>query len=168
MLSKPTGSARAPVPARGLAAWRAFLEAHARVGEVLTRELKDTEGLPLAWYDVMVQLSEAPGHRLRMQELADAVLLSKSGLTRLVDRMEEAGLVHRAKCPDDRRGTLAELTEHGYTRLRETAPTHLKGVKHHFVDELTDEEAEVLEAALGRIAERARRHRGSSGRGVPS
>ena len=156
MLSKPTGSTRAPVPARGLAAWRSFLEAHARVSEVLARELRESEGLPLSWYDVMVQLSEADDHELRMQELADAVLLSKSGLTRLVDRMEEAGLVRRRRCPDDRRGTLAQLTEAGYERLRATAPTHLQGIQEHFVDVLTDEEAEVLERALRRIATRAR------------
>ncbi len=162
MLSKPTGSARAPVPARGLSAWRAFLEAHARVSEVLARELKDTEDLPLTWYDVLVQLSEADDHRLRMQELAEAVLLSKSGLTRLVDRMEDAGLVRRMKCPDDRRGTLAEMTEQGYQRLRQTAPTHLRGVQDHFVDVLTDEEAQVLETALARVAERARRSAGTS------
>ena len=156
MLSKPTGSTRAPVPAHGLAAWRAFLEAHARVSEVLARELRETEGLPLAWYDVLVQLSEVDDHELRMQELADAVLLSKSGLTRLVDRMEAAGLVRRRRCPDDRRGTLAQLTDEGYARLRATAPTHLQGVQDHFVDVLSDEEAEVLGRALARVAQRAR------------
>ena len=156
MLSKPTGSTRAPVPAQGLAAWRTFLEAHARVSEVLARELREAEGLPLSWYDVMVQLSEAEDHELRMQELADAVLLSKSGLTRLVDRMEEAGLVRRRRCPDDRRGMLAQLTDQGYERLRETAPTHLQGIREHFIDVLTDEEAEVLEQALARVAFQAR------------
>ena len=156
MTSIPRDSSRQPVPSAGLGAWRAFLEAHARVSEVLARELRETEGLPLTWYDVLVQLSEAEEHELRMQELADAVLLSKSGLTRLVDRMEEAGLVHRRRCPDDRRGTLARMTDAGYERLRQTAPTHLQGVREHFVDVLTDEEADVLHRALNRIAERAR------------
>jgi DNA-binding MarR family transcriptional regulator len=156
MLSSPTGSSRAPVPPTGLAAWRAFLEAHARVSEVLGRELREREDLPLTWYDVLVQLSEAEGHRLRMQELADAVLLSKSGLTRLVDRMESEGLVRRRPCDDDRRGTLAELTETGYQRLADTAPTHLEGVRAHFVDLLDEEETRVLEAALARVAEHAR------------
>ena len=157
MLSKPSGSSRSPVAHAHLAAWRAFLEAHARVTEVLGRELREQEGLPLAWYDVLVQLSEADDHRRRMQELADAVLLSKSGLTRLIDRMEREGLVTRVECPTDRRGTLAELTPAGYERLAATAPTHLDGVRRHFTDLLADEEAEILGRALSRIAEQARR-----------
>jgi DNA-binding MarR family transcriptional regulator len=156
MLSKPSGSTRSPVDPTRLAAWRAFLEAHARVTEVLARELREKEDLPLAWYDVLVQLSEAENRRRRMQELADAVLLSKSGLTRLIDRMEKEGLVRRVECDTDRRGTLAELTEDGYRRLAATAPTHLDGVRRHFTDNLTDDEAEVLELALTRIAVRAR------------
>lgn len=166
MLSKPQGSTREPVPARGLAAWRAFLEAHARVSEVLARELREAEDLPLSWYDVMVQLSEAEDHELRMQELADAVLLSKSGLTRLVDRMEAAGLVRRRRCPDDRRGTLAQLTEQGYGRLAETAPTHLQGIREHFVDLLSDEEARVLETVLARVAAHARDTEGAPASGA--
>jgi DNA-binding MarR family transcriptional regulator len=135
-----------------MAAWRAFLEAHARVTDVLARELREEESLPLAWYDVLVQLQEAPGHRLRMQELAEAVLLSKSGLTRLVDRMERDGLVRRSACPDDRRGILAELTETGLDRLRDTSSTHLRGVEVHFASHLTDDEAELLARTLGRLA----------------
>jgi DNA-binding MarR family transcriptional regulator len=101
--------------------------------------------LPLSWYDVLVQLSEAPGNALRMRELADAVLLSKSGLTRLVDRMEQAGLVERREhdrrrtrrpCRTDRRG-------HGQ-RLRDAAPTHIQGVREHFVGLLDDDEIQVL------------------------
>jgi DNA-binding MarR family transcriptional regulator len=134
------------------AAWRAFLEAHARVTARLERELRDEQGLPLTWYDVLVQLHEADGHQLRMQELADAVLLSKSGLTRLVDRMERAGLVRRAACPSDRRGTFAELTAEGLRTLRRTAPTHLRGVGEHFSQHLDETEAEVLAQALRRIA----------------
>lgn len=143
------------VPSAQLAAWRAFLEAHAHTTEVLARELKDEEDLALAWYDVLVHLHEADGHRLRMQELADRVLLSKSGLTRLIDRMERDGLVNRTACPSDRRGTFAELTPHGVQMLRRSAPTHLRGVRKHFADLVTDEEAEVLTAVLGRIARAA-------------
>jgi DNA-binding MarR family transcriptional regulator len=140
------------VPALQLRAWRAFLEAHARTTERLERELRDEHGMPLAWYDVLVHLHEADGHRLRMQELAGEVLLSKSGLSRLVDRMERAGLVRRAACADDRRGTFAELTDEGREALRRTAPTHLRGVGEHFAAHLTDDEAAVLERALTRIA----------------
>lgn len=136
-----------------LRAWRCFLEAHAGVVEVLERELREQEDLPLAWYDVLVHLSEAEDRALRMQELAEAVLLSRSGLTRLIDRMEGDGLVERRACPTDRRGTLARLTDLGLERLRRTAPTHARGVQRHFVDHLTDDEVEVLGRALGRISD---------------
>jgi DNA-binding MarR family transcriptional regulator len=144
------------VPAPQLHAWRAFLEAHARTTERLERELREEQGIPLAWYDVLVHLHEADGHRLRMQELAGEVLLSKSGLTRLIDRMERAGLVRRAACAEDRRGTFAELTDGGRQTLRRTAPTHLRGVGEHFAAHLSDDEADILQRALYRIADAAR------------
>lgn len=140
-----------PVPAAKLASWRAFLTAHARVVDVLERELRDAEGLPLTWYDVLVQLSEAEHGRLRMQELADRVLLSKSGLTRLIDRMEREGLVERSPCTDDRRGTWATMTPTGRERIVRTAPTHLRGVREHFADVIDDTEAAHLTAALERV-----------------
>lgn len=136
-----------------MAAWRGFLEAHRRVADVLERELRSCEDLPLSWYDVLVQLSEAPGNALRMRELADAVLLSKSGLTRLVDRMEQAGLVERRETTDDGRGVLATLTDDGMRRLRGAAPTHIQGVRDHFIDLLDDDEVQILAAALHRIAQ---------------
>lgn len=141
----------ASAPGRQLAAWRAFLEAHAQLVDVLARELKDEQDLPLSWYDVLVHLSEAPDRSLRMQELAEAVLLSKSGLTRLVDRMQRAGLVERAACPSDRRGTFARLTDHGMQVLRDAAPTHVRGVEHHFASHLDDEEAALLERLMRRM-----------------
>src|SRR5579862_1644472 len=109
-----------------LAAWRAFLELHAALIEVLGGELERERRLPLAWYDVLVQLAEAPASRLRMQELARSVLISKSGLTRLVDRMVQAGYVERQPCPDDLRGSFAVLTPAGRDALREAAPVHLR------------------------------------------
>ena len=146
----------APIHPVKLGAWVAFLQAHARTLELLGRELKEEEGLPLTWYDVLVQLSEAEGAQLRMQDLAEAVLLSKSGLTRLIDRMEAAGLVRREACPSDRRGTFAALTEEGARTLRATYPTHLRGVREHFTDLLDDDEAAVLERLLRRIADASR------------
>ncbi|MEX1178183.1 MAG: MarR family transcriptional regulator [Nitriliruptor sp.] len=140
-----------------MAAWRAFLTAHARLTDVLERELRDRVDLPLTWYDVLVQLSEADDRRLRMQQLADRVLLSKSGLTRLIDRMEREGLVTRYPCEDDRRGTYAQMTAHGYDVIRSSAPTHLAGIREHFADPLDDHEAGVIAAALGRIVERLER-----------
>ncbi|MFP4148294.1 MAG: MarR family winged helix-turn-helix transcriptional regulator [Nitriliruptoraceae bacterium] len=149
------------VPSPQLEAWRAFLEAYAVTLDVLERELKAGAELPLTWYDVLVQLAEAPDNRLRMQDLADAVLLSKSGVTRLVDRMERSGLVERTRCAHDRRGTFAALTPSGRERLRGAAPTHLAGVQAHFAAHLDDEEAAMLVRLLSRIAEanRAARER---------
>ena len=90
-----------------LAAWRGFLRVHAALVHELDRELEETHGLPLTHYEVLLYLESAPGHRLRMAELASSVLLSQSGVTRLVDRLERDGLVAREPCPDDRRGLLA-------------------------------------------------------------
>jgi len=136
---------------RQLAAWRALLETHARVVEALETELLAERGLPLAWYDILVQLSEAPRVRLRMRELAGAVLLSKSGLTRLVDRMEAAGLVARKPCASDRRGTFVGLTPAGMRALRGAAPVHLRGIERHFGRYLDEGEAARFEAMLGKV-----------------
>ena len=134
-----------------MAAWRAFLTAHARVTAALERELLAERGLPLAWYDVLVQLSEAPGGHLRMTDLAAAVLLSKSGLTRLVDRMAEAGLVDRSPSDADRRGRTVCLTAAGAARLREAAPVHLQGIEEHFAGRLSEAEAWALAEVLSRV-----------------
>ncbi len=130
-------------------AWRAFLGAHAAVMRALEDDLPE-DGLPLSWYDVLVQL-EAAGVPLRMQELADRLVLSRSGVTRLIDRMEAAGLVERQPCPTDRRGTFAALTDAGGRRLREESPGHLEGIQRHFARHLTEDEARALSSALGRI-----------------
>ena len=135
-----------------MAAWRAFLAAHAAVLRPLERELEAACGLPLTWYDVLVQLAAAPGGRLRMQQLARAVLLSKSRITRLVDSMETAGLVAREICPDDKRGAEVILRPAGRQRLRDAAPVHLRGIARHFSGHLSAEEAACLASALGRIA----------------
>jgi DNA-binding MarR family transcriptional regulator len=140
----PETPARRAVPTRAqLVSWRAFLRAHATVTRALETELVEAEQLTLAAYDVLVQLVEAPGHRLRMTELADAVLLSRSGVTRLVDRLEKAGLVARCPVAGDGRGVAAELTEAGLNRLRVASRTHLTGVLRHFVEPLGDDLAEL-------------------------
>lgn len=130
--------------------WRAFLETHAALLDILEAELERERGMPLTWYDVLVQIS-ARGGRLRMQDLAHSLLLSKSGLTRLFDRMEQAGLVKREPCPFDRRGTFAALTPAGSSALRNAAPVHLRGVQEHFARHLNDAESTVMCAALRRI-----------------
>ena len=136
-----------------LQAWRAFLTAHARVTEVLERELDSERQLPLAWYDVLVQLSDAADGRLRMHDLARAVLLSRAGLTRLVDRMAVAGLVERVPCEEDRRGTYVALTGAGATALAQAAPVHLRGVERHFTRHLSDGDARELSHVLARVIE---------------
>ena len=139
-------------------AWHAFLIAHAALEPILNRELEAACGLPLRWFDVLTQLHRTPHKRLSMTELANAVLLSKSGLTRLVDRIEEAGLVQRAAAPGDRRSLLIVLTPSGEKTLKRAAPIHEDGIRRHFAAYITDNEAAAVEAALGRIATAARQH----------
>lgn len=134
-----------------MGAWQAFLRAHRRLLDQLAGELAEARDLPLTWYDVLVNVAGAPQGRIRMSELADGVLLSQSGLTRLVDRMVGAGLVDRVPCPTDRRGLLVVLTPEGRAALRDAAPVHLSGVARHFGAHLDDEEAVVLRAALERV-----------------
>jgi DNA-binding MarR family transcriptional regulator len=133
-----------------LDAWRVFLRAHAAVVAALGAELESERDLPLPWYDVLVSLSDCGG-RLRMQELAERVLFSRSGLTRLVDRMAAAGLVTRERCEDDRRGTFAVLTDAGARRLREAAGVHLRGIHDHFASHLTDADVEALRSILTKV-----------------
>lgn len=138
-----------------LAAWRSVIHANAALTEVLERELQCDLGMPLAWYDVLLKLNEAGG-QLRMQDLAREVLLSKSGVTRLVDRMCAAGLVDREPTPSDRRGMLAVLTPEGKQRLREAAPVHLRGIEQHFASLISDDEAAVLRDVCDRLLARLR------------
>ena len=133
---------------RELGAWRAFLRAHNHINRTLEAELLAEHDLPLASYDVLLQLAETEGRRLRMTELADRVLLSRSGLTRLVDRLERDGLVERTACPNDARGTNAVLTEAGLARLRQAAPTHLRGVSEHVTSRLTAAELDELQRLM--------------------
>ena len=134
-----------------LAAWSAFLRAHARVIRDLERELQVEQRMALTDYDVLVQLANAEDRRLRMSELADRLLLSRSGATRLVDRLVAQGLVERVMCDVDRRGQWASLTDAGYKRLRQASPTHLRGVAEHFLDRLPADELAALERAFTRL-----------------
>ena len=149
-MSAPTAPGLSPVQ---LATWRSFLRAHAQVLRALEHDLVAAHDLPLAHYDVLVQLSEAPDRALRMTELAERVLLSRSGLTRLVDRLERDGLVSRQACPSDARGTLAVLTEAGLDRLREAWPTHRDGVLQRVVGRLSEDEVETLGRLLERLVD---------------
>ena len=138
------------------AAWRALITSNALVLERIERTLAEAELPPLGWYDVLLELSGAPGGRLRMHELARAVVLSRSGLTRLVDRLERAGLLGREPDPADRRGSYAAITEEGRAVLRRMWPVYAAGIAEHFGRHLGDEEARVIAAALGRVAYAAR------------
>ena len=131
--------------------WRSFLRAHARLTRVLEAELIAEQRLSLAAYDVLVQLAEAPQHRLRRTELADAVLLSRSGVTRLVDRLERAGLVLRERADGDGRGVVAVLTSEGLDRLRVAAGTHLTGVARHFAEGVGGDELEAFGRSCDRL-----------------
>ena len=137
-------------------AWRALITAHAAAVEGIERGLLEAGLPPLSWYDVLLELSVAPGCRLRMHELASAVVLSRSGLTRLVDRLEKAGLLRREPDPADGRGSFAVLTEEGAGMREKMWPGYAKGIAEHFGAHVSDEEAEVLSRALGRVRAAAR------------
>jgi DNA-binding MarR family transcriptional regulator len=138
------------IPERDLAAWRAFLAAHARAVGEIENALRD-EGLPpLTWYDVLWPLYQAPDHRLRMKELADEVVLSRTGLVRLVDRIEKAGLLRREPVPGDGRGAYAVITEEGIAMLRRMWPVYARGIRREFLDAVGDDR-ESLVKALERV-----------------
>ena len=134
-----------------LAAWTRFLKAHSAITRRLERDLADAHGLTLSDYDVLLQIARAPERRLRPVEIARAVLLTRSGITRLVQGLERGGLVERVECPDDARGSLVVLTAAGLELLRAARATHLEGVAELFSDRYSDEEHEALGALLDRL-----------------
>ena len=135
---------------RGLDAWQALLRAHATLMRRLDQDLVEQTGLALADFDVLAQLAGAGGE-LRMTELADRALISRSGMTRRVARLVEDGLVLRAHSAGDARGVVVALTDAGVARLTETAPVHARGVFDVFVSRLEDQELAVLESALEKV-----------------
>jgi DNA-binding MarR family transcriptional regulator len=133
--------------------WEHLMRAHAGIVERLEAEMEAFSGLSLRWYEVLLHLTRAPEGRMRMQDLADLALQSKSGLTRVVDRMEAAGLVSREVCPSDRRGILAVITPEGRKRFRRTAPLHVRGIERHFGRHLSGSDPEALRSLLDRLLE---------------
>jgi DNA-binding MarR family transcriptional regulator len=131
--------------------WQDFLRSHAQVSSCIESDLQDRVGFPLTWYDVLFHLSEAPKSKLRLQDLADKLLFSRSGLTRLIDRIEQAGFVVREPDPHDRRGVSAVLTTAGRKALRRAAPTHTKGVDRYFLGALTGADKKALQALFAKI-----------------
>jgi DNA-binding MarR family transcriptional regulator len=124
--------------------WRAFLEANRQVFDELDRQLQRDAGMPHAYYEVLVRLSEAPDRTLRMSELAERSQSSRSRLSHAVTRLEALGWVRRAACPTDRRGTFASLTEQGFAALAAAAPGHVETVRSLLFDRLTSEQVERL------------------------
>ena len=135
---------------RGLEAWGALLRAQATLLRQLETDLTRETGLALADFDVLAQLAHAGGG-LRMTELADRALISRSGMTRRVTRLVDEGLVGRCAADGDARGIVVSLTDAGVKRLTETAPVHARGIAKLFVAQLDDEELAALESALGKV-----------------
>lgn len=131
--------------------WRKFLTVHARLLDRIEQDLKQANLPPLEWYDVLFALKEVPDQRLRLSELADAVLLSRSNLTRLVDRLEAAGLLRRETCPTDRRGAYAVLTPEGLAMQQTMWQVYSQGIATYFGDRLSDAEVETMMQALSAI-----------------
>jgi len=145
-----------PVPGERLSegelrAWQAFLRSHRSVTGTLDTELTREQQLPLGSYEVLLILSRAPERALRMSDVAEQTLLSRSGMTRLVDRLESEGLVARMTCKSDGRGVYAVLTDAGYERLRTASRTHLRGVRDHFTSRLSADELDELSRILGKL-----------------
>lgn len=126
-----------------LAAWRAFLRAHSTMLRRIGRDLEEAELPPLSWYDVLAALRDAEGRRLKQVELAERVLLSNSGLSRLVDRIERAGLVQRVSCPQDRRSFHVELTNSGSKMLERMWPVYMRGIAEDFLPALGTNPCEI-------------------------
>jgi DNA-binding MarR family transcriptional regulator len=132
-------------------AWYAMLQANTRLTERINAELEAEAGIPLSWFEVLAKLQWAPEACARMGALADDLLLSRGGTTRLIARMEEAGLVRREVPVHDRRATYAHVTEKGHAALERAAPIHMAKVDEYFQQHLTDEEVEVLTRAMGKV-----------------
>jgi DNA-binding MarR family transcriptional regulator len=141
--------------ADGLRAWRLFFESALALVDVLDTELEQEVGIPLRWYDVLVQLEETP-EGIAMNALADRILYSKSGFTRVVDRMEGAELVRRVRPEHDRRSILVQLTEKGDETKERARRYHRDGIARHFSDHLSEADVRALIRALQKIREHAR------------
>jgi DNA-binding MarR family transcriptional regulator len=142
--------------ATGLAAYRTFITAHAEVITEIERRLAVAEVIPLTWYDVLIELYEAHDRRLRLHELARAVVLSRSTLTRTVDRLESAGLLRREPDPTDRRGAFAVLTDEGLEAMRKAWPYYAQGIVDTFTRHVSEDEARVISEVCARIRDAAR------------
>ncbi len=153
-LSHEEQSLSSPSPER-LRAWRLYFESALALADVLDGELERDAGIPLRWYDALVQLEETPDG-LRMNELAERILYSKSGFTRVVDRLEEAGLVQRVRPENDRRSILVVLTDEGRTAMDRARRHHRHAIEQHFSRHLSDTDIKTLTRALEKLSAHAR------------
>jgi DNA-binding MarR family transcriptional regulator len=135
----------------GLAAFAALLKVQAAVVRKLEERLEEHRLVPIAQYDVLLELNAAPGRRLRMQQLSDRVVLSRSRVSRVVDEMEKGGLVRRDPDPDDKRAAYAVITDDGRAALRRAAPVYLQGIEDEFLSHLTAAERKALERSLHKV-----------------
>jgi DNA-binding MarR family transcriptional regulator len=131
--------------------WTALMQGQALVADAVSDRLEAEAGIPLAWHEVLAALADAPEGALRMQDLAESVWISKSGLTRLCDRIEEAGYLSRANCPTDRRGTFAVITEAGRGKLREATPIFSRASEDLFLQHLSGRERDALRSAMRKV-----------------
>jgi DNA-binding MarR family transcriptional regulator len=131
--------------------WTALMQGQALVADAVSDRLEAEAGIPLAWHEVLAALADAPDGALRMQDLAGSVWISKSGLTRLCDRIEEAGYLSRASCPTDRRGTFAVITEAGRAKLREATPIFSRASEDLFLQHLSGRERDALRSAMRKV-----------------
>jgi len=146
-----------PRPPEALFTWLALMRAHAALVDAIEQDVSATTRIPLAWSEVLQRLSSAPEGQLRMQDLSRSVLLSRSGLTRLADKMEEAGLIERAACPTDRRGTYARITSTGRDVFERGRPAFFRALSEHLASHLSAAEQHQLRSALDKLTEANRR-----------
>jgi len=149
-LESPRQAAR-EAPEDPVAAWRALLLAQSAVLRAIDADLHQAGHVPLHWYDVLLELNAAPDRRLRIQELASRVVLTRTRVSRLVDRLADAGLVGREPDPDDGRACFAVITKAGREALRAAAPTYLDGIERHFARHLTPDQARAIADGLDQV-----------------
>jgi len=150
----PSSSSVRELTETELGAWRGFLQVHAQLVKQLDAELEASHGVPLSSYEVLLFLANSPDGRMRMSELAERVLLSRSGLTRLIDRLERDGLVERSACSSDKRGWFAEITVNGRERFKDARGSHLDSVRDGFVRHFSETELEQLTRLWERLLRR--------------
>ncbi|GIH16934.1 MarR family winged helix-turn-helix transcriptional regulator [Rugosimonospora africana] len=148
-------------------AWRAYLDATRLMIRAFDQQLQTDAEVSFTDYELLVKLSEAPGRRLRMRDLADATMSTRSGVTRAVTRLEQLGWVRRVECEDDRRGTHAELTPAGLAKLAAAAPGHVTAVREHLFDQLTPAQVDHLAEAFGQVADALQRPRAGGAQPEP-